>query len=308
MRKSYLEVIFLVLWLVTLFISLIEVVTYSGFFQKRVFFLNPHLLLIVVLGFALFFKFNKRTRDFYNTAVFKVNFLLMLILAGSYLIFNIMERKHFPNYVFSKFHLHPSGIILPLLLSLILFFVSSRLGLFERNILNIFIPFLLLANLSRIDFTRIIADLKFIFFNRNLETTEKMKIKVGSFIYDYSQFIKNNTPENATILVPPQNNPWPQTGNVGYFRYFLYPRRLINGQEFDPGIDLRENKIDYVLIAWGESKIEGSHKHGWPKFDLEAEKIIYYYPDSRRQKSFYEDYTYKDSAGSNVWGIIQIKK
>jgi len=82
---------------------------------------------------------------------------------------------------------------------------------------------------------------------------QKMELKVGKQFYNYVLFVKNNTPEDSTILIPPFPTwPWAQTGNIPYMTYFLYPRTLLNGKEYTPGYDLKKDDIDFVLVAWGE--------------------------------------------------------
>jgi hypothetical protein len=56
-------------------------------------------------------------------------------------------------------------------------------------------------------------------------------------------------------------------------RYFLYPRVLVSGKEYEPSIDI--NQFDYVLIVWRETHTtSGVYSHGWPKFDVPTEYIV----------------------------------
>ena len=127
--------------------------------------------------------------------------------------------------------------------------------------------------------------LKVLYLNRNYllaNNEKKLCLKVGESFCNYVSFIKQHTSENATILIPPQGYPWPMTGNVAYFRYFLYQRVLINGKEKEPGIDLLKAKIDYVLIDWGEDKsTEYDFTHGWPKFSVPTKQIVYMDTDKK---------------------------
>jgi hypothetical protein len=140
----------------------------------------------------------------------------------------------------------------------------------------------------------------------------KMWLKMG-FLYDYANFIKKNTPSDAVILIPPQGFPWSMTGNALYFRYFLYPRQLINGKEKEPGVDFKKENIDYVLLAWGESSIsEYGFTNGWPKFFVPARRIIYQKNIQETgnleaeivKKDFYPD----DPTNFKRWGLIEIDK
>ena len=131
----------------------------------------------------------------------------------------------------------------------------------------------------------------------------KMKERWGIY-YDYIKFVKENTPENASILIPPQKFPWPSSGNVGLNRYFLFPRNMGNGSYNEP-MDLRN--YDYVLLVWGE---EGGVKsdYGWPKIPLKAEKIIYFNPDTGAVTEKIENYDPKLVPVNGAWGIIKIKQ
>lgn len=68
--------------------------------------------------------------------------------------------------------------------------------------------------------------LSFIRCNLHLTYDEKMGIKWGDY-YDYMVFLRENTPADATIVIPAQGDQWPRTGNAGLDNYFLYPRRLV---------------------------------------------------------------------------------
>lgn len=148
----------------------------------------------------------------------------------------------------------------------------------------------------------------FILRNLNLSYDSKMEMKIGKIPYDYILFIKNNTPDTTTILIPPQSYPWDKTSNIAYMRYFLYPRTFVNGNERDPRIDL--NGVDYVLIDYGETDIS---QHGytniWPKFSVRGEYIIYWDPDTgNTRKDETGIYKYSDKDKSVKWGLIKMKK
>ena len=146
-----------------------------------------------------------------------------------------------------------------------------------------------------------------------LTKEEKFCLRIGGFICSYVEFIKQQTPEDAIILVPPQGFPWPMTGNVAYFRYFLYPRYLVNGGEKKAKIDLKEEGIEYVLLAWGETEgTEYDYTHGWPKFSLPAKRIIYK-KDLKDQYNYEgrvveKDYDPLDPVNFENWGLIELDR
>lgn len=142
---------------------------------------------------------------------------------------------------------------------------------------------------------------------------DKLRVKIGWGLYDYAEFIKRELPEDARILVPPQGFPWPATGNVAYFRYFLYPRHLVNGAEREVKVDLKNEGIEYVLLAWGETDgTEYDYTHGWPKFPLPAKAIIYKkdltHVGNYESVVIEKDYDPKDPMNEKNWGIIVLDR
>lgn len=138
----------------------------------------------------------------------------------------------------------------------------------------------------------------------------KLRQRIGPEVYDYYEFVKNNTPEDARILIPPQGLPWPRIGNSAYSRYFLYPRYLVSGKEKEPGIDLKKENMQYVMVSWGEVNLfQYGYTHGWPKFGIPAKMIIWERYSQRTQKHDI-DISYKDFSPSDLnpdwWGLIKV--
>lgn len=177
-----------------------------------------------------------------------------------------------------------------------------------------FILFLVLLNFKRIT-PRMIKELKiFLPPQKIVFSSDQLKLrhKIAPEVLDYYEFIKGNTPEDAKILIPPQGFPWPMTGNAAYSRYFLYPRHLINGKEKEAGLDLKKENIQYVLVIWGESEgLEYDFTHGWPKFSVPAQKIIYKKPTDL-VFNYEKVITQKDfdpkEAQKEWWGIIEVDR
>ena len=67
---------------------------------------------------------------------------------------------------------------------------------------------------------------------KNLDSSydEKMRRRWGWY-YDFISFIKENTPEDANILFPPQSKQYPRIGNLGLNSYFLLPRSHHHGNQ-----------------------------------------------------------------------------
>jgi hypothetical protein len=101
----------------------------------------------------------------------------------------------------------------------------------------------------------------------DLPLEKKWEIKCG-FDYAYLNFIKQHTPENACILMPPDSAIYPKgekspfqnaaysIKNKAWSTYFLYPRRLV--YESEKGKNPYYDKVDFVAIVnyWGYDKLE----------------------------------------------------
>jgi hypothetical protein len=143
----------------------------------------------------------------------------------------------------------------------------------------------------------------FVLTHLDYSYSDKMRESWGLY-YDYIEFVKENTPENALILVPPQQTPWLSTGNVGLDRYFLYPRILVNG-ELNISKDLE--KYDYVLLVWGEWNGADKNSYGWPREKIMADKIIYFNPATRKAREKSENFDPMLLPASGAWGVIKLK-
>jgi len=123
------------------------------------------------------------------------------------------------------------------------------------------------------------------------------------WIYTYTKFIKEHTPDEAIILIPPQKYAWEMEGNAGYVRWFLYPRYVRSSSDLSPEIP---DDVKFVMISYGTwwSKI-----HGWPQINIPAEKIKKIWLINRQTLDQEElvsvDYQYKE--GQELWGLIELK-
>ena len=313
---EYSFLLFPFLWVFTLLFCLIEAFTYSGFVSKHLF-LPLDFFLFLTFWLGLFLKLSNIKSNSLLPKILLIliapMFLLFLFLA---IFFPLIEALHFSNYVYSNYHLHPSGLFWPWFLVAFLFFINSfSLPVFAAKhiypkdiikksfVLGLFV-FLIADNLFSLSRDRMRGFL-YILRHPLASYDDKMKVSTGELFYNYVLFIKGNTLESSKILIPPQGYPWPQTGNKAYLQYFLYPRHLLNGQEKEAGVDLKKEKIDYVLLAWGESsELQYGFTNGWPKFDVKAKQIIYMI-DEQNKKIVPGDYHY-DPEQKNLWGLIEL--
>lgn len=237
-------------------------------------------------------------------------FIFILVL---YVSLKILNRLTYPDFVFSKIHIQPDGLIWLVLLSLVPVIIAwiPRINfrwLFKIQSILIVSVLLMIAQNFYYVYKSEWQTFKFMIAHPKADYGNKMRYKIGSVFYNYALFINKYTPENAAILIPPQAFPWPQSGNVGMLRYFVYPRNISNGDEFESPSQEDLKKIDYVLLNWGEADmVESPHTHDWPKFDVKAEKIIFMNEDGSFAGEVKGDYHYKDYKGKKVWGIIVTK-
>lgn len=112
------------------------------------------------------------------------------------------------------------------------------------------------------------------FFSNN---EEKLAAHIGEEVLNYIRFTSAITPPSSHIMIPPQQNPWPVTGNREFMQYFYYPKQLIH--ESLTKVD-SDQSLTHILIAWGELPGYNSAIRGWPKFFIPARKI--YFPEREK--------------------------
>jgi len=284
---------------VFLLISLFDTFTYSGFVFKHLSFVVAVAFSLVALIAYLFFL------KLFNTKFLRnISFSLVVLFVMLYFVSSLLEELIYTNFIFSHSHLHPSILLLSTILVSCIFLLNG-----DRKKVYFyiwFLPFLILGQYIFADFDVIKKKPVFVAQNARLDYDKKMEILIEKLPYDYIMFIKANTPEKSSILLPPQSFPWEKTSNIAYLRYFLFPRMLINGNEKDPKIEL-EN-VDFVLIDYGETyESQYGHTNGWPKFDIESEYIIYWDPKTNET---WQDktgiYKYDPNVITEKWGLIKI--
>lgn len=134
---------------------------------------------------------------------------------------------------------------------------------------------------------------------------EKMREKYGSY-YDFMLFVKENTPSDAVILVPPMRPPWAGSGNYIFSNYFLYPRKLIGSEIDKPPQDFK--KFTHVLVVWKDFEAKGlDDLYGWPKFAVSAQEILYMPANSAEKIQVKKgNYSPKDEVNIGRYGLIKL--
>ena len=174
----------------------------------------------------------------------------------------------------------------------------------KRALVLIFLGGVLTFNLYK-TFNFLWADISVIKNFPKISYDEKMHAKYVPY-YDYMLFVKNNTPENSVILIPPIQPPWAGSGNYLFSNYFLYPRKLISGDINNPPSDF--SQFTYVLIVWKDFEAKGlEHLYGWPKFEVPTKEIFYMATgsgekDLTKKGSYYPE----DKINVGRYGLIKL--
>lgn len=322
MKVNYIKLIkfiHVMLLMVSLLVSFINVFTYNNFFAKH-FYVSP---LLIYLTYTISSFIEKVYVIKHNDRLFKIlnkiSFFGGSIVGITYIILMIIEVFTYTNFIFSKLHINYNLLIYPATI----FFIEYVFGLNIKNVSRNFvsglrklvkldtivIPLVLLILVNNVTgiALRLKKDIYFMITNIFASSDQIYEFKLGKKFYDFTQFIRSNTPDESRILIPPfPAYPWPQTGNAVYLRYFLNPRYLYSGNEYIAEVDIKS--YDYILIAWGETPTtSGNYTHGWPKFDVKAEYILLLNDDGSTNKIL-GDYKYASIKGIEKWGIIKVKR
>lgn len=316
-NDNFLIIIYLSLFLFSFLTGISNIIFYPNFFYKY-FNFSPFIIYTSFVVYSYYYHY-VNTYGLLFKITHKFAFLMIIVMGFLYLSFNTLESLTYTNFVFSKFHIHPDQLSVIFYIFLAEYTIGINFNSAKKNIQKGIVKLLKIETL-------IVPLVIFIFLNNIVGIVDKMKddvfymsthifssteekyeFKLGKKFYNFTEFIINNTEKDSKILIPPfPAYPWPQSGNSVYMRYFLFPRTLVSGNEFSPVLDI--NQFDYVLIAWGETpSTSGEYTHGWPKFDVPAEYILFLNDNGTTSKAN-ENYVYDKYKDNEVWGIIKVNK
>lgn len=302
------QLVFPFMVLFTFVVLGLETYSYIGFIGKFIlidsrFFFNLSI-------FSAIFLIISGKKSYLSDLTFRLNSLVLIAGSVTYLFLQFLEAQNFHNYVFSRYHIQPNNMLYIVILSLILAIISKlRLPKKFLNVspyLSIIMVVTLVIFLNGMVETAnaaLYSDI-YIISHINKSYDYKMTERWGVY-YQYIKFVKDNTPENSIILIPPKELPWLSTGNEGLDRYFLYPRRLINGNLDEVS---NTSNYDYAMLVWGEWNGAPKEKYGWPKASILAEKVIFFDPITSATKSVDGGYNLGGDSKYGEWGLIKIKK
>lgn len=323
------KLLFIFISCLTFFILILEVFTYKNILFKH-FFISSDVLFVIslVLGWMVLNSQERGNKlvEFLSKYTFFTLQYLFLPISVCYLYFIFLNINHYPNYVFSNYHLQPDLLIRPLLFSLsilLLSYIKKRSGMFTQTVNlikdpkkqteNILLLVLILALFSYgvFNFMKDINSLSpyVVLSFKNFDKSEQqkrdvmMKTKYGYF-YDYIKFVNKIVPSNSSILLPPQKNPWQNEGNQRLSRYFLYPRNIYSAHENN-----LPSNIEYIEIAWGSVDFpsKSETEYGWPKNKINAETVYIYNFESGKYTEYKGDYDPDKYLKPGVYGLIKTR-
>jgi hypothetical protein len=281
-----LPIVFFLLAVISTLIVGIEAVTYPHWLNIHLGFTPKFITLItLIMAVPIVFRLGKARQPAF---IFLISSICFFVVMQFLLIY--LESSHYPNYIYSRFHIQVSGFNnllfhqVGLLMTMLLFnkgtitklsqYLTRRVsikGLSGRLLFFLVIIFVSLFAINNIPKDvaisgKLLADIAARPWDSN---ADKLR-KIYGFYYDYIDFVKSRTEEGSIIAIPPTNYPWASEGNPAMDLYFIYPRKLVQGN----GYGLPAEKVDYVMIARGSWPKEG-YENGWPKERVYGEKIWY---------------------------------
>lgn len=303
---------FYAIYSLALLFALLEVFSYKGFTQKYIFIPLPTIVTLTLISGFLFLISDKK--DYCLYLLRKIFYLGHLLFAPFIFIFwlivTIINAANYDNYIFTKIHITPDH--LPLVVFLTIFFISvitlkktmarTKFDFGQKAIfLIIFAFFSLSVNQNRQTVSYAVEELKWIVKYPQASYENKIGFRWGKDVYAFINFVRSETPQDATILIPPREDPWGIEGNDHVMRGFVYPRKTIR---YYPGISLKKEKIEYILISSGFY----SDPKLFPQFSLTAKEIILFSPDNMKKKVVEGNlYDYRDEIYVKAFGLIKLQ-
>lgn len=283
--------IYLFFVVISIVVSAIESISYAGYVVSHIS-IEPLLIYILSLVFAPYaITLPKK--------LFRPIYILTFFILTCYFIIIFAESIAYPNFIFSHFHINPYTIM-PFIL-LLMFHVSRLTNISLKK--SILLTGLIYLGLSGGAKTFAMIASNFINIIRNpFDSYSKKMTNAYPGVYPVLQTIKNMTPSDATILIPPQGNPWEIEGNAAMVTYFLYPRKVKN---LDPLSISELGDKTYLLISKGSWKRIGEVDYGWPKVAVPANQLWEINTSGQILNNYLRDYNpYEDTWD---WGLIEVK-
>lgn len=292
----------------TYFCLLLETVKYPGFIGNH-FYIDAKVFTTVTLVLILF---SSKRSPFLNF-ILKANRVLLPILSIVYLGLAALEGAKYTNYILATINIHLDGLVLMVLFSFFLFVADKYKNTMPKVIhslrviypvMVLFIVYFVIKNIVYVADESVNRNF-YIIFHPLSTYDQKMFYQWGEF-YKFMVFVRNNTPDNATIVLPPMENPWLMgSGNPHFVRAFLYPRNIIQEAKIIPDTKIYGPNT-FILITWGKEECQPVGCHGWPRQNIIAKEIIYKDPNSENTVEVRQNSVYKLNDNKYVYGVIEL--
>lgn len=290
--------IYLLSLVVAIVIASFESVTYLGFIIKHTG-VSPYL---IYLSSFLLSSYKPKV----HPHIYKLLSITSAILCIILFFLSFAEGINYPNYVFTHTHINlvsfqfliAIGVTHTVLLS------KNNLENIQKIGLGLLIGIFVCTGASGLGRTLsfITSRLSVIAADPFLTYEQKMT-RVYPGLYPALREVVRLTPEDATILIPPQANPWEFEGNGAIVTYFIYPRRVIN-LPVDGNIPPLDGPV-YVLIAKGSwPNLISSTQYGWPKTQVKAKHI--WNIDIAQHNTIEYSRSYDPLSDVWDWGLIEV--
>jgi hypothetical protein len=286
---------------------LLDTLKYPGFTGNH-FLIDARVYVAVSIGLLLIWPLSPRILK----VILRISFVGLAIMLSIYIWFSVAEATHYINYVLSQYNLSLQGLVYVPVFSAMIFVVSkirlkNAILLKGRNIwqtmLIIIIAYALISNIGASLENAVEQDI-YIFAHPQSSYDQKMHYQWHEF-YHYMLFVKNNTSEDASIIIPPQLAPWwTSSGNEPLVRYFLFPRNLIQYKtETIPDIKSVQPGT-LIMVAWGEWECDLHGCKGWPTQVIKSKKAIFKAPNSSDLGETKENFLYDPKDASRPYGLL----
>lgn len=282
---------------IALIVSGLESVSYLGFIRNN-FFIPSWLVYLLTLGALLYLP-----RPTKKSSLFISSFLVITAIFVSLIFFilSLVESMQYENYIYSVLHLNLKGLEILLAVAILSYYLFSAR---ERDQLRIAqaglrgtLIIILVLNITKLT-PIMISSLTPIISEPFASYDDKMTRAYPGF-YPFMLLVKSHTPENSTIIIPPQSAPWVTEGNSNMVTRFLYPRRILQLED----LPVDEQRELYYLIAKGFWPSDGTYEPGWPKTIIPAQAIWQFDINTMTSVSYARDY----DPSSDNWELGLIK-
>ncbi len=251
---------------------------------------KAYLWIFLLLNLLIMLVWSKNIikKDYLKVKHYIILFVISLLTVLYEIVIRVIlliDQSHYSNYIFSTYGIRPdflkttSAINYIFIAIIIALFVSVyestlkqqknsskknkfyNLNVFNKyTIINVF-SFVIIISMSIYPIVNIPVFIH--------ESRQGYYERIGKE-YLYIDALVNLTPNNSSIIHPPQSNEWPLFGNQPIDRYFLFPRTLISGKlvsdaEFLSAFD----NIYFVIVSPTNSSPE------WPTIDRTNKQIVF---------------------------------